>query len=300
MSSYTITFLKDEFLPVTRMGLDYQIYYNYVLTKYVDEPEQEHQTKQAGLHIGISSSLIAIWGYNGEDLRKILYEHAKRYLRQKAEEKTIGVDSGIELTTYNSPNTCPFNPARINLLFNTPFEIEVPEENPMTAAEPSALASQIIDLRDGINALYGEKHKGRLLSLPQERHLVELFKQCKDHETFAYRVASLGGLATAFDVAGMKKHVPDEKKPLDTVGAFFRKHYSASEVNPIMDSLANFNRLRRMYPIHSDRTDGVLDAHKFFSLEYPVRDHAKAGLTLLEHYRDCLERILALLKDENG
>lgn len=300
MSTFTITFLKDEFLPVTRHGRDYQIYYSFVLTKYVDEPEQEYYTKHGRIHIGISSTLIKVWDCQGEDVRKILFEHAKRYVKQKAEEKTLGVDSGIELTTYNSPSICPYNPARIKLLFNTSFEIEVPEENPMTAAEPSALPSQIIDLRDSINALFGEKHKGRLLSLPQERHLVELFKQCKDHETFAYRVASLGGLATAFYVEDFKNQVPNESGTLGIVGAFLRKHYAESQVNPIMESLAKFNQLRRMYPIHSDRTDGVLNAHRFFGLEYPVRDHTKAGLTLLEHYRVCLEHVLALLKGDNG
>jgi hypothetical protein len=301
MSSYTVTFIRDEFLPATRMAVDYQIYYSYVPTEFVNQPEQEFHTKYAGLHIGITSTLIRVWGINDRgDERKILFEHAKRYLKQKAEEKTLGVDSGIELTTYNSPEVCPFNPERIKLLFDTPFELEVPEENAMTITEPSAIPSQIIDLRDSINALFGEKHKGRLLSLPQERHLVELFKQCKDHESFAYRVASLGGLATAFNVDYLRKHVLNEKQTLGILGTFLREHYSDAQVNPIMDTLSNFNRLRRMYPIHSDRTDGVLEAHRFFGLDYPVRDHGKAGQVLLEGYRDCLGQILALFKKENG
>jgi len=167
----------------------------------------------------------------------------------------------------------------------------------MSSAEPSALPSQIIDLRDSINAIFGERFKGRLLALPQERHLVELFKQCKDHETFAYRVASMGGLATAMNVKDLKKYTQAGDKPLNILGAFLRANFPEDRINPIMDLLQNFNRLRRMYPVHTDRADGVLEAHRALGLDYPVSDHSEAGYLLLKLYRDCLERIISLLKD---
>ena len=66
-----------------------------------------------------------------------------------------------------------------------------------------------------------------------------------------------------------------------------------------MEALKNFNKLRRMYPVHTDRAQGVLSAHRFFDLDYPVQDHAASGHRLLEGYRDTLEKLLALLKTGN-
>ena len=106
------------------------------------------------------------------------------------------------------------------------------------------------------------------MPLPQERHLVELFKTCEGNEEFAYRVASLGGLSTSIDPKAIKTMLkksksetkePNEKiskhqgelKSLDLLGEFFRDRYSIDKTNEVMDVFQNFNKLRRMYPIHT-------------------------------------------------
>ena len=222
------------------------------------------------------------------------FEYAKRHINARAVEKTLGGKSEIQLTTYSAPNQCPFDPDLINIDLKNPMQVNIPSENPIAKSEPASLASQIIDLRDSINAIFGEVAGGCILALPQERHLVELFKDCNDHEAFAYRVASIGGLATAINSSDLKKYVKfelQEPKPLDVLGAFLRNnHFSEDKVNTIMDTLKNFNNLRRMYPVHTDRADGVLSAHRFFKLEYPVKDHA----LLLELF--CLQHIETLLR----
>ena len=147
------------------------------------------------------------------------------------------------------------------------------------------LASQIVVLRDNINALYGEKFGGWLLSLPQERSLLELFRTCGSQEEFGYRVPSLCTLAISFD-----------GKSIDDIGAFLRTKYTAQKVNPIMDGLQKFNQLRRMYPVHTDRADGVMAAHKHFDLAYPTEDYQGAWTKLLSGYLQLLRQILDLLK----
>lgn len=306
--SYTIHFLKDEWLPVTRDGIDYRVSYSYVPTSLVGQPEEKSNTSYASIVVGISRTLEAIWNLSKDNLRKILFEYAKRHINARAVEKTLGGKSEIQLTTYSAPNQCPFDPDLINIDLKNPMQVNIPSENPIAKSEPASLASQIIDLRDSINAIFGEVAGGCILALPQERHLVELFKDCNDHEAFAYRVASIGGLATAINSSDLKKYVKfelQEPKPLDVLGAFLRNnHFSEDKVNTIMDTLKNFNNLRRMYPVHTDRADGVLSAHRFFKLEYPVKDHAAAGIILLTTYRDTLEMLLELLKlwheDKNG
>lgn len=293
----TITFIQDEKLQTTRAAVEYLFYYIFLPTEFIGTPEQESKTQNGSVLVSISYTLLSIWELEGENLRKVLFEYAKRHIIKKAEENALGGDSNLDLTSNVYPRECPYNPQRIVIEFNHPINIAVPEENPMSSAENSALPSQIIDLRDNINAIFGEKFKGRLLTLPQERHLVELFKQCKDHESFAYRVASIGGLATAINVKDLKQYTTDGNNPLNVLGAFLRANFHEDQVNPIMDILQKFNWLRRMYPIHSDRAPGVIEAHKELGIEYPVSDYSKAWNSLLNRYRDCLECIISLLKE---
>lgn len=311
--SITVKFTNDEWLPVTRDGSDYRLCYSFVDSKLVDKPEESFHTKQGQIIIGISGTLETMWGLNRDGLQKVLFEYGKRHLETMISEGAMVERTEVQLTTASAPKQCPFDPKRINILLGTPFEFLLPSENPLAGAKPSSLAFQIVDLRDSINAIFGEKYKERLLTLPQERHLVELFKSCDTHEKFAYRVASLGGLVTAIEPKALKALIPMEKteneiessnaqknneelKPLDLLGIFLRCSYPGDKVSVVMESLVGFNHLRRMYPIHTDRAKGVLSAHRFFDLDYPVSDYQKAWLRLLERYRDALEALLALLK----
>ncbi len=298
-SSVTVTFTQDQWLPVTRDGLDYQVHYSYVSSDLVREPEDETETKSGTVLVGISRTLSSVWNLGGEALQKVLFEYAKRHVKAKAEEGSLGGHSELQLTTASAPRACPFNPARIKIELNKPLQFEMPISNPVAAAQPTALPSEIVDLRDAINAIFGENFGGHLLTLPQERHIVELFKECKEHEDFAYRVASIGGLAASISSQDLRQYltqVPNQEKPLNFLGNFLRARYPGDRVNPIMDALKNFNNLRRMYPVHTDRAGGVLSAHRFFNLDYPVRDYRTAWRRLLEVYRDALEKLLALLK----
>lgn len=316
--SVAITFTQYEFLAVMRDGFDYQLDYSYVPSDLVGQPEEVSETRDGTVVVGASRTLATSWRLGREDLEKVLFEYAKRHIRAKAEEGSLGGRSEIQLTTANAARRCPFDPTRVQLEIGTPIHFEMPKRNPVAAAEPASLPSQIIDLRDSINAIFGETFRGRLLALPQERHIVELFKECKDHESFAYRVASIGGLATAIIPDDIDRRVPsrpasrkpkEKEKPtdssrqaantLDLLGRFLRTRYPENQVTPIMEALKNFNHLRRMYPVHTDRAGGVLSAHRFFDLDYPVQDHVAAGRRLLEAYRDILAKLLALLKTAN-
>jgi len=221
-------------------------------------------------------------------------------------EGVLVAQTEIQLTSTNAPNRCPFDPNRINLEFEKPIEFILSVENPVSSAEPSSLGFKIVELRDNINAIFGEKFKGRILTIPQERSLVELFKGCKEHEDFAYRVASLSGLVTAIDSNSLKININRQEKikenglkPLNILGEFLRERYPDEDkkVNSIMDVLKNFNRLRMMYPIHKDRANGVLAAHQFFGLDYPVSNYNIAWRLLLIKYRDTLNELFSVLKN---
>ncbi len=311
--SITIRFSKDEWLPRTRDGLDYLLRYSFVDSEFIGKADEAFLTRQAYIVIGISGTLNSMWGFSKNNLCKVLFEYGKRHVETMISEGTLANQTELQLTTYSAPAQCPFDPERIDFSFDSPLEYSYSLENPLSSAEPSSLAFQIVDLRDSINAIFGEQFNGRLLTLPQERHLVELFKSCDGNEEFAYRVASLGGLSTSIDTKMIKAvhkkskgelKGPNEQvsksqgklKPLDFLGEFLRNRYSIEKVNEVMDVFKNFNHLRRMYPIHTDRARGVLSAYRFFEIEYPLSDHNYEWQKLLEKYRDCLKILLGLLK----
>ncbi len=311
--SITIRFTNDEWLPRTRDGIDYLLRFSFADSEFVGKPDEPFLTTQAHIVIGISGTLNSMWGLSENNLRKVLFEYGKRHVETMISEGTLANQTELQLTTFGAPAQCPFDPDRIDLFFDSPLEYSFSSENPLSNAEPTSIAFQIVDLRDSINAIFGEQFKGRLLTLPQERHLVELFKSCDGNEEFAYRIASLGGLSTSIESKTMKAthrksksepKKPNEKvskrqgelKPLGLLGGFLRDRYSIDKTNEVMDVLQNFNKLRRMYPIHTDSAKGVLEAYRFFEIEYPISDHNYVWQKLLEKYRDCLKILLDLLK----
>ncbi|MCH7733339.1 MAG: hypothetical protein IIB44_12670, partial [Candidatus Marinimicrobia bacterium] len=245
-----------------------------------------------------SRTLQAVWDLSDEDLGKVLYEYGKRRIKDKVLEGTITGHEELQFTTANMPSRCPFDPDMIKVLFNVPVEFPVDSESFAVIGKSPGLAGDIIDLRDNINALFHEHFKCQLLLLPQERHLLELFLRCDNREDFGYRVASLGGLAVASNSTDLRSlvSVKENSQSLDVLGAFLRSKFSNEDTSLIMDSLKRFNHLRRMYPVHTDRATGVLEAFQYFGLTYPIRDYRQAWTKLLEAYKTTLQQVLELIK----
>ena len=56
------------------------------------------------------------------------------------------------------------------------------------------------------------------------------------------------------------------------------------------------NKLRQSYPVHGDRAKGVVEAHKYFEIEYPIMDFSASWKKLLEKYLEALHLLLKELK----
>ncbi len=64
----------------------------------------------------------------------------------------------------------------------------------------------------------------------------------------------------------------------------------------IIDTLRNINKMRQGYPVHGDRAKGVLEAHRYFAIEYPIADYGAAWKKLLNSYLETLQQLLKALK----
>lgn len=248
--------------------------------------------------VDISRTLSTMWHLDRAGVAPILLEYAKQHLSGKIADSSLSSVEEIQLSSSNAPWEPPFDPSQLPSALPLEFDVHVPEAPPPDEIELATLASQVIDLRDNINALYGERHNTRLLTLPQERALLELSRPCATREEFAFRLSSLCGLATAIDTSGFDRLLgaADGAGSLDKFSLHLRQTYPGDSVERVIQVLVNLNRLRRMFPIHSDRAGGVIQAAQYFGLEFPVTDYQPAMLKLLASYRDALRDLLSLFE----
>ena len=300
MVSKTVKFLQGEWLPKSGDRREYCFNYSIIGTDLVGQPDEATLTRMGRIVIGISRSLETTWRLDSEDLVKVLFEYAKRHIQGKVLDSTLSEYEEIQLSSYNVPSECPFDPSRIEYSVGKEFQFGEAKQVLPDRIDTTEQASKIIDLRDNVNALFAEKFQGSLLNLPQERGLLELFRTCGNQEEFAYRVASLSALVTAIDTGYIKSIVPVTKNEgtLDIFGKFLRENFPISQTNQVMDTFQAFNRLRRMYPIHTDRANGVMNALAYFGLEYPVEEFHVAWSKLLKFYSDSLNILLAMIKSK--
>jgi len=182
--------------------------------------------------------------------------------------------------------------------FPLEFQVTVPEPDIDVAVDQVDQARDIIDTRDNINAVFGEKYGDRLLTITQERALFELSRPCKTREEFAFRASSLAGLAVAIDTIAIDHRItaPSNSGSIDKLGLFLRTEYPESDSTEIMETISKFNQVRRMYPIHTDRAKGVIAAFNHFGIGYPVEDFQIAIERMLAKYLDCLNDLLSVFK----
>jgi hypothetical protein len=300
MASKSIRFSNFKERP-TNTGLrqEYALEYSIVDTDS-GEPEDPH-SKTREVVIGISSTLKGIWGLDAENLQKVLFEFAKRHIKDKVWDNTLSAYEEIQLTSRNAPSQCPFDPMKIEMTLESDFVFPVTDQG-LFERNTSSLAAQIIESRDNINVLFGERFKGKLLNLPQERNLLQLFRNCDTQEDFTYRAVSLCELAKSIETEHIKNLVqpPKGSGSLDTLGTFLRdgEHFpnqKTNKINQIMSSLQKLNHLRRGFPVHADSSE-VIRALKFFGVEYPILDYQTAWIKLLKAYSETLQHLLNLLK----
>jgi hypothetical protein len=290
--SRSVHILNTKWLSTTGDRNELAISFEVVSSQYLGRSDEGYYVSSHVITVGISGTLVSVWGIRGRALEAQLVEYAKRYIADKLIEGTLEVQEKLELSTYNAPDQPLFRISLENFYIPTGFGVEEPEY-PAELPEDHSLGSSISTLRDNINAIFGDKFGGKLLGITQERAISDLSKQSSSEEEFVYRVTSLCGLATSINT----DRLPDiqDGGSLNRLGLFLRSEFQDEAANSIMDGLTAFNRLRRMYPVHTDRAGGVMEAFAFFGIGYPVKDYELAWTKLRMKYKELLEQILSLL-----
>jgi len=303
MTTYIVRLFKPRFLPVIGDKYDLEINYEIVDTRFLEKDKKKEidNTLYGRIIVGIAGTLQSMWQLEGINLEKVLVELAKKHIANKLLDSSITEKEEIQQTTYNSPIECPINFYEIDYHKVSSFTVSIPEITGSRFKSSVTLSANKIDLRDNINTVFGEKFGGCLLALPQERALNELSRQCENEAEFSFRVVSLCSLVAAIETKYLKisDNNGENLGSIDKLGIFLRTNFpnESISINKIMDSISAYNQLRRMYPVHTDRAKGVLEAYNYFGIEYPTNNFQNTWEILLQNYHKLLSNLHNIIRD---
>jgi hypothetical protein len=207
----------------------------------------------------------------------------------------------IQLNTYTASRQPPTAPrATAGALIPIP---ERPEPIPQPERF-SILSEDISELRDQINTLTKALIGGRLLELPQERAILDIYKSAETQEEFRHRVQSLAGICVAINksVVGntLGKQSTADVGSISLLQEYLEKVAGTESASNVCNVLKNINELRKGYPAHGDNTDKFLYAHDFFGLTYPIEDYPTAWDAILGAYLRAMKALLDVLVSERS
>jgi hypothetical protein len=249
-----------------------------------------------------SGTLQAVWGQNDSQMRQSAATAATSFiLTTVASQGSLDDLEIIKLTTYSAPETPPKGPQALpGAIIAVPEREAVKEERP----NMSFLSDDIAEVRDQINALSRDMFGGRLLELPQERAILDIYKPAESPEEFRSRVQSLAGMCTAVNKKLIGQHLKKDLTTRDGILMLLEELLTSLcgslQATEVCNILKNINHLRKGYPAHGDYIDKFLPAHDFFQVPYPITDFAAAWDEILGGYFHAMKSLSQILADNRS
>lgn len=291
-----ISGLKDVSSP----GLDG---HRYALSFEIGEERSGTFQPQGSQSVTITTSgtLQAVWGLTNSQVADASATAAATIITDVASRGGLGQLEPIQLNTYTASKQPPSVPRAIAGTL-----IPIPDR-PKPIPKPerfSILSEDISELRDQINTLSNALIGGRLLELPQERAILDVYKSADTQEAFRHRVQSLAGICVAINKSALGsalgKQSTTEVGSIILLQEYVEKVAGNESAAKVCNVLKNVNELRKGYPAHGDNTDKFLHAHDFFGQTYPIQDYPTAWDAILGAYLRAMKVLLEVLASERN
>ena len=284
--------------PIEAPGLDghkYELRFDVgELSNGTFKPDETYK-----LPVTVSGTVQAIWQQTDTQVRASSGAAAVHIITDAASSGRLDDLKEVSLTTYTAPREPPpaLGPDTLIAIPKAPA-VEQP------GGRISFLSDDISAERDHVNALSRDLYGDRLLELPQERALLDVYKPTRTPEEFRSRVASIATICTAINADLLRRKLgtdaPANAGPFKLLDAFLTKIATAEKATSVCNPLKNINHLRKGYPTHGDNVDQFLPAHDFFELTYPIEDYAAAWDTVLGAYFTAIKSLRNILRDERS
>lgn len=299
-----IVFGQPRYFPSSIDGIEFYYPYQIINTQKEKYKIEENESSSFEIKISISGSLAITWGFqiwqpseNYSELVRLLLPYGLEEIKKKYKEGTLNKFEEIVLLLSNHPSKRIYNIDELPEVAGFEEIITIAEKEIAEEIQENKLAGEIIQYRDLINAIVYNNHSKRLIELDQERNLLEFFKSAKTNEDFSHRIASLGALIGKLNKKLLIKLTESTDNSLGTIALLelLVKKYDEEKII-ITEILRQINRLRQAYPIHTDKATGVISAHEYFGIDYPVTNYDKAWKILLGKYLFSLKNLFELIK----
>ena len=127
---YTVTFLEYEVVTEQATQLVLSFPFTIVDSDLIGSPEERSLTQTRKVIVTVSHHKRIIWnrlGLANEDLPKVLFEYAKRYVKQIVESDSLPNDYTIPMpmiTDNSHPGPCQFEISRLRMPDGVTIEAE--------------------------------------------------------------------------------------------------------------------------------------------------------------------------------
>jgi hypothetical protein len=293
-----VTHLRvNKIVPIQAPGLDGHRYeLKFDVGEFVNGTFKPLESYK--MPITVSGTLQAVWQKSDAQLAESSASAAVHIITDVASSGGLADLKEVKLNTYTAPREAPA-PLHVGPGAIVPIPGASVVEQPTGTI--SFLSDDISDVRDQVNALSRDLYGARLLELPQERAILDVYKPTRTAEEFRSRVASIATICTALNVELLRRQMPDappDTGTLTLLDMLLKTIAIPDQVANICGPLKNINHLRKGFPTHGDNAEQFLRAHDFFNLVYPIEDYAAAWDTLLGRYLLAIKALRSTLRDE--
>ena len=125
-----VRFGKQYCLPKTRDVVEYQFPFTVVDSSLIGSPEEESETKQHSVKVGITGVLDTCWRLSRPDLVKVLFEYGKQHIVEKLKDGTLSDKEELRLSGSSHPDECPLDPSSMILdSSQVSINVTIPEKS---------------------------------------------------------------------------------------------------------------------------------------------------------------------------
>lgn len=291
-----LKFLFIEQLPIVRDGDDLMFHYQiYNGSKLIADKNK--------IKVGISGVLQAVWNhqlkgqfFEEKNFVNILFQYGKDKVIEKLKEGTLNKIEEVELLSTTHPKCLYDDLDSLIEPTDTILEVDIGQKKLTQQIEENKLAALIIEVRDVINAKFYEIYKERLLTINEERNLLDFFKSANTEEEFSHRISSLGNISKNINSKILKKIINEyepEDKSLHLLDKFFKENNIDSM--DIIKIIRNIGIIRNGYPNHTDSVG--IKAYDYFSENYPIVNYNASWKNLLQHYYKALKQLEKIISN---
>ena len=89
---------------------------SYVSGEFAGAPEEKKETKEIRIDVPIDGTTLAVWKLSEEELVRVLFEFARRFLKDALAKNTSFAAHVVQaplVSVHKTPGSCPFDPVRV-------------------------------------------------------------------------------------------------------------------------------------------------------------------------------------------